>query len=135
MIGILLLTQGHIGKAMIEAAEHTLGSKVPKLSALTANGMESSDEFLQTFQQEMNGLDEGQGVLILADVYGASHTNLVQTFLKKDRLEMITGVNLPMLIRVLNYRNLVLEELTEKAFAGGSSGIVRAIIKPATNEN
>jgi PTS system mannose-specific IIA component len=120
---------------MIEAAEHMLGSKIPKLNALTANGTESSEEFLQTLQREMNSLDEGQGVLILADVYGASHTNMVQAFLKKDRIEMIAGVNLPMLIRVLNYRSLVLEELTEKAFAGGNSGIVRAIIKSATNGN
>ena len=43
----------------------------------------------------MNSLDEGQGVLILADVYGTSHTNMVQAFLKKDRIEMIVGVNLP----------------------------------------
>lgn len=96
MIGILLLTQGHIGKAMIEAAEHTLNSKIPKLNALTANGTQSSEEFLQTFQCEMNSLDQGQGVLILADVYGASHTNMVQAFLKKGRIEMIAGVNLPM---------------------------------------
>ena len=44
MIGILLLTQGHIGRAMIEAAEHMLGSKIPKLNALTANGTESSED-------------------------------------------------------------------------------------------
>lgn len=120
---------------MIEAAEHMLGSKIPKLNALAADGTGSSEDFLQTFHREMNSLNEGQGVLILADVYGASHTNMIQAFLKKDRIEMIAGVNLPMLIRVLNYRNLVLEELTEKAFAGGNSGIVRAIIKPATNGN
>lgn len=96
MIGILLLTQGHIGKAMIEAAEHTLNSKIPKLNALTANGTQSSEEFLQTFQCEMNSLDQGQGVLILADISGASHTNMVQACLKKDRIEMIAGVNLPM---------------------------------------
>lgn len=135
MIGILLLTQGHIGNAMIEAAEHMLGSKIPKLNALTANSTESSKEFVQTFQREMSSLDEGQGVLILADIYGASHTSVVQTFLRKDRMEMIAGVNLPMLIRVLNYRNLELEELTEKAFAGGSNGIVRALSKSPTDNN
>lgn len=135
MIGILLLTQGHIGKAMIEAAEHMLGSTIPQLNALTANGAESSEELMQTFEREMTGLDDGQGVLILADIYGASYTNIAQTFLKKDRVEMVTGVNLPMLIRVLNYRTLGLEELTEKAFVGGSNGVIRAVIASTTNSN
>jgi mannose PTS system EIIA component len=133
MIGVLLLTQGHIGKALIEAAEHMLGTKISQLNALVANGTETPEEFLRTFQREMSSLDEGQGVLILADVYGASHTNMVQGLLKQDRIEMIAGVNLPMLIRVLNYRNLVLTELAKKAFAGGGSGIVRATIKSPTN--
>lgn len=120
---------------MIEAAEHTLGSTIPQLTALTANGAESSEALMQTFEREVSNLDDGQGVLILADVYGASHTNMAQTFLKKDRLEMVAGVNLPMLIRVLNYRTLGLKELTEKAFAGGSNGIVRPVIESPTSGN
>lgn len=118
---------------MIEAAEHMLSTRIPNVDTLQANGSASSEAFRATFQQAMSSLDQGQGVLILADIYGASHTNMARTFLRKDSIEMITGVNLPMLIRVLNYRELALTELMEKAFAGGSNGIIRAIVKSPTN--
>lgn len=132
MIGILLITQGDIGKALIQAAKHMLDNEPPQLKAFTVNSSEPPEQLAETFQQELNNLDQGQGVLILADIYGASHTNAARRVLKKDHIEMITGVNLPMLIRVLNYRNLGLAELIDKALAGGSGGIVCAISMSAT---
>ena len=103
---------------MIEAAEYMLGSKIPKLNALTASGTESSEKFLQTFQREMNSLDEGQGVLILADVYGTSNTNMVQAFLKKDRIEMIAGVYDPLHPSVLRLINGVIKGWQSRRYTG-----------------
>jgi len=127
MISLMLLTQGDIGTALIDAAEHMLGHRPPLLAAIAANNAESPKQLAAKIKQRLDELDEGQGVLMLADIYGATHTNMARQFLRKDKVEMITGVNLPMLIRALNYRKLRLTELIDKALAGGAGGIVCAI--------
>ncbi|MFQ5755151.1 MAG: PTS sugar transporter subunit IIA [Acidiferrobacterales bacterium] len=126
MIGLMLLTQGDIGTALIEAAEHMLGHRPPLLIAIAANNADSPDQLATNIKQRLGELDQGQGVLMLADIYGATHTNMARQFLRQDKVEMITGVNLPMLIRALNYRKLRLTELIDKALAGGAGGIVCA---------
>ncbi len=127
MIGLLLLTQGDIGAALIQAAVHTLGDKPPLLAALGVNHAESPEQLADRIKEKLDELDQGHGVLVLADIYGATHTNTTRQFLRKNSIEMITGVNLPMLIRALNYRKLPLAELIDKALAGGAGGIVCAI--------
>ena len=69
-------------------------------------------------------MDRGDGVLILADIYGSSHTNAACRLLVPGQVELVSGVNLPMLVRVLNYRHLSMGELVRKAQSGGAQGIV-----------
>ena len=134
MIGLLLLTQGDIGAALIQAAEYTLGYRPPALQPLRANHDDTPEELADRIKQMLHRLDQGQGVLILVDIYGATHANMARRFLTKNRIEMITGVNLPMLIRALNYRTLTLAELIDKALTGGSGGIVYAVSDSSTAE-
>ena len=63
-------------------------------------------------------------MLILADIYGSSHTNAACRLLVPGHIELVSGVNLPMLVRVLNYRHLPMNELVRKAQSGGAQGIV-----------
>ena len=72
----------------------------------------------------MKELDEGQGVLILSDIYGATPCNMVSKLLEPGRVEGVAGVNLPMLVRALTYRNESLARLVEKALSGGREGVV-----------
>ena len=82
------------------------------------------DDRMDTILREgIRKVDQGDGVLILADVYGATHTNVACHLLARGRIELITGVNLPMLLRVLNYRHLKMDDLIDKALSGGSGGI------------
>ncbi|HLQ25257.1 MAG TPA: hypothetical protein VK138_05185 [Acidiferrobacterales bacterium] len=126
MIGILILAQKDIGRGFIYAAEHVLGQCPPQLDVLPVNYDQPPEQLAQLLQQYITKLDQGQGVLILTDIYGATHTNVACRFLKKNHIELIAGLNLPMLIRILNYRNLDFPGLIDKALSGGTEGIVLA---------
>jgi PTS system ascorbate-specific IIA component len=126
MIGILLLTHRHIGRGLLEAAEHTLGHRPLRLELIEADYSESPERFAETLGRTVGELDRDDGVLILADVFGATHTNLACRLLRRGHIELVTGVNLPMLLRVLNYRNLAMDDLIDKALSGGCGGIVCA---------
>jgi mannose PTS system EIIA component len=126
MIGILILAQKDVGTGFIYAAEHVLGQRPPHLDVLSVNYDQSPEQLAQLLQQHLAKLNQGQGVLILADIYGATHTNVACRFLKKNHIELIAGLNLPMLIRILNYRNLDFPGLINKALSGGAEGIVLA---------
>ncbi len=126
MIGILILTEKNLGAALIAAVVHTLGKHPPELEAINLDYAQSPEHINQSLQQYLHRLDRGEGVLILADMYGATHTNVACNLLQRERIEMITGLNLPMLLRVLNYRGLSMEDLIDKALNGGSGGIICA---------
>ena len=125
MIGVLLLGQREISEALVIAAEHVLGARPLQLEVLPLEHDRDPEHLLQLIEQRLTRLDDGQGVLILADIYGASHTNVACRLLAAHRVEMVCGVNLPMLLRVLNYRQLPLAEVARKAVSGGGEGIVR----------
>ncbi len=127
MIGLLILAQRDTGRGIIHAVEHVLGQCPLQLDALPVNYDQPPEQLAQLLQRYITKLDQGQGVLILADIYGATHTNVACRFLKKDYIELIAGLNLPMLIRLLNYRNLDFPSLINKALSGGTEGIVHAI--------
>jgi len=126
MIGVILLAQQYIGKGLADAATHMLGKRPEHLAELPVDYNQAPEALLNEIQNTIKQVDQGHGVLILADVYGATHTNTACRLLERGRIEMITGVNLPMLIRVINYRHQELEELIDKALSGGSGGIVCA---------
>jgi PTS system ascorbate-specific IIA component len=132
MIGLLILAQQEIGIGLIRAAEHVLGQRPDGLDALPVNYDQPPEQLAQRIQQYLDRLDEGHGVLILADIYGATHTNAACRLLRKGRIELVAGVNLPMLIRVLNYRDHDLTALVHKAMT--AEGIVCASAPGAAAE-
>lgn len=123
MIGILLLSHNDIGHGLIEAVRHILGQEPTRLELLSVDYKEAPDEIMSSLQSCIDRINDSDGVLILSDIYGASHTNAACKLLKKDQVELIAGLNLPMLIRALNYRHLPLSKLVNKAMAGGCEGI------------
>ncbi len=124
MIGLLVLAQKDIGKGLLAAVEHVFGTLPPQLEAMPVNYDQPPEQIASQVQQYIERMDQGEGVLILADIYGATHTNAACRLLRPGAVELIAGVNLPMLIRVLNYRNLSLSKLLDKALSGGPEGIV-----------
>ncbi|GMR04100.1 MAG: PTS fructose transporter subunit IIA [Gammaproteobacteria bacterium] len=134
MIGLLILAQSDLGKGMIEAVEHTFGRRPPQLEVLGVDYSQTPEQIENTIEQYLSKVNLGDGVLILADIYGATHTNVACRRLQRGHIELITGVNLPMLLRVLNYRNLGMDDLIDKALSGGCGGIVCAASSPDIKE-
>ena len=72
----------------------------------------------------LKDLDTGEGVLLLTDLFGATPSNIAQAIREAHNARLVTGLNLPMLIRVMNYPDLNLDELADEAVEGGQSGII-----------
>src|SRR5687768_10717001 len=115
MIGILIIAHGTLGESLIHCASHVMGTRPPMLRQLGVGTHDDPVELLPEALQMVRELDEGQGVLIMSDIYGATPCNLVSKLLVPGRVEGVAGVNLPMLVRALTYRNGSILPLVEKA--------------------
>lgn len=125
MISLIILAQKEMGEGLLNAVEHVLGTRPSALVVQPIDYHQSTEMLTQALAARIQKIDQGDGVLILADIYGSSHTNAACWLLAPGRVELVSGVNLPMLVRVLNYRNLPMSELLRKAQSGGTEGIVR----------
>jgi len=126
MIGVVILAEKGLATGLLGAAVRTLGSQPPGLIAVTVDCAAAPEIIANDIQRALKDADYGRGVLVLADIYGATHTNLACRLLERGRIELVTGVNLPMLLKTLNYRQLEMDDLIDKALSGGSGGIVVA---------
>ena len=124
MIGILLVSHGAFGEALIHCASHVLGKRPLYLRQLGVTIHDDPDAILPVAEDLIRFLDQGAGVLVLTDIYGATPSNIASRILKPGKVEGIAGVNLPMLIRALTYRDEPLATVVEKARSGGVDGVV-----------
>jgi len=123
MIGILLLGQHGMTEGLLDATKHVLGRLPAQLSTLAVDYREPVDEIERRIAAAIAKADQGDGVLILADMYGATHVNLACRRLVSDGIELVSGVNLPRLLRVLNYAPQSMRDLIDTARIGGTAGI------------
>ena len=125
MIGILLVSHGAFGESLIHCASHVLGKRPLYVRQLGVTVHDDPEEILPVAEDLIRFLDQGQGVLVMTDIYGATPSNIAARILRPGRVEGIAGVNLPMLIRALTYRDEPLESVVAKALSGGSEGVMR----------
>ena len=125
MIGILLVSHGAFGESLIHCASHVLGRRPLYVRQLGVTVHDDPEEILPVAEDLIRFLDQGQGVLVMTDIYGATPSNIAARILKPGRVEGIAGVNLPMLIRALTYRDEPLEDVVAKALSGGTEGVMR----------
>lgn len=124
MIGILIVAHGSLADSLVECAVHVLGARPPGLGTLDFTGHADPDERQKVLQARLDALQQGDGVLVLVDMYGATPSNTLCRQLEPARVEGITGANLPMLLKALNYREtLALPELVERIVEGGRNSI------------
>jgi len=123
MIGLLIVTHCDLGKEFLKAAEFIVG-RLDAAEAVSINQISDSDEIRKSIENKVTALDNGQGVLILTDMFGGTPSNLSLSFLKEEMVEVLTGVNLPMVISIAQNRSeMSLEELAEKAQEAGKMSI------------
>ncbi|MCF8081946.1 MAG: PTS sugar transporter [Deltaproteobacteria bacterium] len=126
MIGVLIISHCDLGKEFLRAAELIVG-KLDATDSIPIMQTTESEEILKQISKKIAALDQGQGVLVLTDMFGGTPSNLSLSFLKDERVEVLTGVNLPMLIAVAKDRERVtLSELGEKAEEAGRRSITLA---------
>ncbi len=124
MISILLITHGELGKSLIECATHVLGDKPLFLESLSIENDCTHESMFKQISERINLLDQGNGVLILTDIFGATPCNIITKIIKPGNVSAIAGVNLSMLIRTISYRNESFDSLISKAIQGAQDGII-----------
>ncbi len=99
MIGVVVVTHGQLARELLNAAEAIVGD-VPRFAAVSIGWHEDTQDARDEIAQAIAQVQQGDGVLILTDMFGGTPANLAMTFLGEDTVEVITGVNLPMLIKL-----------------------------------
>ena len=125
MIGILIITHGTLGESLIHCASHVLNKRPPRLKQLGVTAQDDPGLLLPQARALVKELDEGAGLLILSDMYGGTPSNLAAKLVVPGKIEAVAGVSLPMLIRVLTYRDRDLQTIVTKAISGGCEGVIR----------
>ena len=127
MIGILLITHGSYGEALVQNACHVLNKRPPQLNQLGLSAQDDPLDLLPLAHQLLGLVDAGEGAPIMTDLFGATPANLALKLLEPGRVEGLTGVNLPMLLRALNYRDKGMATLLVRARDGGRDGILNML--------
>ncbi len=125
MIGIVVVTHGQLANELVSAGEMIVG-EIPNVTAVSIGWHESTEDAEREIQEAIKKIDSGQGAIILTDMFGGTPSNLSLTFLEKDRVEVITGGNLPMLIKLVNLRqqgNTNVLEVARQTCAQGKESI------------
>jgi PTS system mannose-specific IIA component len=104
MIGIIVVTHCRLGEALIEAAEFILGERPEAVTSLSIDLKENADKLRKKIENEIKTVNQGEGVLLLTDMFGGTPSNLSYSFLEEGKVEVLSGVNLPILIKAVNMR-------------------------------
>ncbi|MGA7799806.1 MAG: PTS fructose transporter subunit IIA [Gammaproteobacteria bacterium] len=123
-VGLLIITHDRIGRQLLDTATRMLGICPLATRTVSVSGDCNPDATLLEAQSLVRELDQGGGVLVLTDMYGSTPSNIAARLLGHDGVRVVAGVNLPMLVRVLNYPRLGLDELADKAVSGGRDGVL-----------
>lgn len=124
MIGILLITHGELGSALLDCVRHVTNTQPPQMARLSVAATDDPGDLGRQAQQLLGELDQGAGVLILTDIFGATPANVAMRLRRPGHVEVVAGVNVPMLLRVLTYREKNdIDTLCRKAVSGGCEGV------------
>ena len=126
MVGLLVVTHGKLAEELVAAARKIVGD-LPRVEAIAIGWDEDVGVASKSIGDAIHRLDEGEGTLVLTDMFGGTPTNLSLTFLQSGKVEIVTGVNLPMLIKFSNLRELAkLDEVAAKIRDQGRKAIYAA---------
>jgi mannose PTS system EIIA component len=123
MIGLLIVTHCDLGKEFLNAAEFIVG-RLEGVEVISITQSSDSEKIRKLIEEKIKVLNKGNGVLILTDMFGGTPSNLSLSFLKEKMVEVLTGVNLPMVIAIAQNRSRMgLSELAEQAQEAGRMSI------------
>ena len=125
MIGVVLITHGRIGKSMLEVATRLVEIQKDYIQVVSSCSYDQP-ELLVRVEAAFNSMPDCEGFLVLTDLFGATPTNVTQSFMRMYKLAVITGLNMPMLLKALTYhkQTLSLDELAERVYEASKACIV-----------
>jgi mannose PTS system EIIA component len=103
MVGVVLVTHPHLGEEFIRSAEMICG-KMARVLTVSIDTRKEVEELRRGIAEAIKKVDEGEGVLILTDMFGGTPSNMSLAFLQESRVEVLSGLNLPMMIKLSNCR-------------------------------
>jgi mannose PTS system EIIA component len=126
MVGILIVTHGRLAQELVETTRIIVGKNVENIVPITVDWNDDMSDIQKTISSAISKVDQGNGVLILTDMFGGTPSNISLSFLS-DKVEIITGVNLPMLIKIVNVGDrYTLKELAQMIHEQGKKSIYLA---------
>ena len=124
MLGLLVVTHGEVAKQLVVSVREIVG-EIERLEAVSIDWNDDVDEATRRIGEARERVDDGRGVLLLTDMFGGTPTNLALSMLEPGKLEIVTGVNLPMLIKFANLdRGTSLQEAADE-IAGDAREAIR----------
>lgn len=127
MIGLLLITHNTLGESLLQCACHVLNKRPLQIQQLGVTAQDDPLGILPLAHELLSLVDTGEGVLILTDLFGATPSNIALKLLQPGRVEGLAGVNLPMLMRALSYRDKDMATLILRATAGARDGVLNLL--------
>ena len=130
MIGVLIVAHDSLGDSLVKAVTHVLGAHPAQFEVMSVAATDDPLVLLPTARAAVDRLDTGDGVVVFSDIFGATPSNLAGKLVKPGHVELITGVNLPMLVRAFTYRTRGMDTLVKKAISGGCEGVLHVEVDP-----
>jgi PTS system mannose-specific IIA component len=123
MLGVVVVTHGQLATELLNAAETIVGDLLG-FAAISIGWHEDVEQAREEIGQAISRLETGDGVIVLTDMFGGTPSNLAMSLLEEGRVEVVTGVNLPMLIKLANLRETVpLQEVARRIREDGRNAI------------
>lgn len=128
MIGIVLITHGNLAEELLSAVKFVLsGEPAVKMAGVSLDPKKEFDTFKKVIDKAIKSVDQGDGILLVTDMFGGTPSNVGLTFLDENNIEVISGVNLPMLLKLSTIKeNVSLQEAIKIAEKAGRDNIIVA---------
>ena len=130
MIGVLIVAHDTLGDSLVKAVTHVLGVRPPQFEVMSVAATDDPLLLMPSARAAVERLDTGDGVIVFSDIFGATPSNLAGKLVKPGHIELIAGVNLPMLVRAFTYRTRGMDTLVKKAISGGCEGVLHVEVDP-----
>ena len=130
MIGVLIVAHDSLPDSLVTGLTHVLGARPAQLETFSVHADDDPFDLLPEAREVMRKLDTGDGVMIFSDIYGATPCNLASKLQQPGRVELIAGVNPPMLVRAFTYRAKGMDTMITKAVSGGRDGVLHIELDP-----
>ncbi|THB73571.1 MAG: PTS fructose transporter subunit IIA [Gammaproteobacteria bacterium] len=124
-VGVLIVTHNNSGKELLGCCNSIFGEAPLAIEAIGVSSKDCADKAQEKIINSIERLDDGDGVLLITDLYGATPCNISIKVMQSmpNKIKIITGINLQMVLKTFNYFDLELEQLAAKVLFGGSNGI------------